>query len=108
MKIKSLIYLLLALSILMSIYSLSHAHESHGYKHLTTSSGPIIGQCDCPFGIKLWFKDHNSDGEVDACWKVILNHGVWHYKEIPTTITYGVGGIEPEVTCTCEEDDNTL
>jgi hypothetical protein len=72
----------------------AHAWEVQGFKHMTESSGGIIGSRFCDDGTSVWSIDHDGDREVDICKRVFFDHEVFHYKEF----------LPIDNECTCEEN----
>jgi hypothetical protein len=79
---------------LLGLVEPASAHESHGFKHMTESSGGIIGSRFCDDGTSVWSIDHDMDREVDICKRVLYTHETFHIKESTP--------INKE--CTCEEN----
>ena len=89
-------YVIFAIVVIMTMTTITHGHESDGFKHMSGSSGSIIKAKFCGDGTTVWWVDENNDGMVDVCKKALLNHERLHIK-----LSEPINN-----ECTCEETDD--
>ena len=75
---------ILFITLVLIASGVGYAHETYGFKHMTESTGPMVGSTYCKdVAMHINWIDENSDGIVDGCLLTVVSHDRFHVRSLP-------------------------